>query len=239
MTSNLLDSHKASFLSHIYAKPEYPVKAIELNEQYKKECEISKKVIDDKELYNEDEEDIYVAYKLPATIFRKFGRRDHPFPPSTTPEEEVFNDIRGAMVHSEALYIRCLYIGFVINILIHAVVCKKNVLRRKFRIKKHWLKATGMRASLNLSSFALNNEDIALLKAHMDPNTTLNEIVEIYLDFCSKLITDLRPTGYINHRMIDIFNKKRYDMSGSCWDDRMFSSDEYVNPDLDLLNQRA
>jgi len=236
MTENIMDAHKASFLSHVFTKLEYPMSAKAINQAYISECQKTGKAVSNNELYPEDLQEVYIAYKLPATIFRKFGRRDMAYTRNQTPHEEIYKDILGAAAHSSALYVKALRIGYVTNVLLRANVRGKNSHTRRLYIGKELIAYTKARVAWSICRPSLTNEDFAILRAHMTDTDDFNEILEVYYDFCDSLISKMRPSGFINHRMVDIFNKKRYDMRASCWsDDTCMVEADVVDPNLDLL----
>lgn len=236
MTENIMDAHKASFLSHVYTRLELPMSAAEINLKYMLECKATGKKVEPCELYPTNHTEIYVAFKLPATILRKFGRRDVAYTRHQTPEEEIYKDILGAAAHSQALYVKALRIGYVTNVLRLARPRGKNAASRKILIVKELITYTAARAEWALKRPALNNEDYAILRAHMSDSDDFNELLVVYCDFCKCLISDMRPSGYMNHKMVDIFNRKRYDMRESCWSDDLVVGDgEIVDPNLDLF----
>jgi len=235
MTENFMEAHKASFLSHVFTRLEYPVSASVLNQEYMLECMKTGKIVSSLELYPKDLEEIYVAFKLPATILRKFGRRNVAFTRDQTPEEEIYKDILGAVSHSTALYLKALRIGYVTNILVNAKVRGKNQASRRLFIASEVVFYTQARAAWAMKRPSLTNEDFAILRAHMSDEDELNDMLTYYLDFCDNMVSKIRPTGFINHKMVDIFNKKRYDMKQSCWSDDSVSQDEaVVDPNLDI-----
>jgi len=235
MTESVMDAHKASFLSHVFTKLEYPMSASAINQEYRLECLRTGKTVSSLEQYPLELEEIYVAFKLPATILRKFGRRDVAYTRNQTPEEEIYKDILGAVSHSSALYLKALRIGYVTNVLVNAKVRGKNATSRRFFISKEVVFYSQARVAWAVTKPSLTNEDFAILRAHMGDGDELNDILATYLDFCDSLVSKIRPSGFINHKMVDIFNKKRYDMKQSCWsDDTQFSDAAVVDPNLDL-----
>jgi len=225
ITDQETEPHKALFLSHTFSKPHEVFKgsinAKTLNEDYIQECKISGKEVESTELYLDNGEDLYIAYPTPGISLRSLGRRTTEFPTKKTPAEEILPDIVGKLVHSSATYIKCLYVGFVLNIYSKAKLNRD--VARNLKLTAHILRAKSIKAQLpfsstngNVSFSHLTDEDMAIIDALVDENNTHTKIFEMYVDFCFNLIHNMRASCEFYHPFVDLAFKRRYDLRPCC-----------------------